>query len=124
MAKKADLILFRTSADAHAQAESARKTAWFAWANSVLQRLGYTAKIAQAMSLDVLNKITFDPEDIEVIAAINDALRTPRAEHFVGMKSKTLQRLLKKQFDDQKKSRQKELLAARMSRQAGASSQQ
>ena len=40
------------------------------------------------------------------------------------MKSKTLQRLLKKQFDDQKKSRQKELLAARMSAHAGASSQQ
>jgi len=56
MAKKADLILFRTSADAHARAESDRKTAWFAWADSVLQRLGYTAKIAQAMSLDALKQ--------------------------------------------------------------------
>jgi hypothetical protein len=36
-----------------------------------LQQVGLTAKIVQAKSIDALNKIIFDPEDIDVALAID-----------------------------------------------------
>jgi hypothetical protein len=125
MANRSNLVVpIWQGADAHAKAETDRKTALFAWGDGILQRLGYTAKIKQATGLTALNKIEFDSEDIDVITAVSDALETPRAEHFAGMKAGTLKRLLKKRFDDQKKDRQAELLTGRASGPAGTPGQQ
>jgi hypothetical protein len=88
----ADLIPFPEPPDAkaHAAAETELKKRLFDWADGVLQQLGLAAKVAQAMRLDDLRKITLDVEDVIVELAIRDALHPAggqRAEHFVGLKA-------------------------------------
>ena len=61
-------------ADEHARGETERKRRLFAWADSVLQQLSLTDRVAQTNNKEELRKITFDPEAVEVELAIRDAL--------------------------------------------------
>jgi predicted P-loop ATPase len=113
MAKKADLIPFPISADAHAQAETERKQKLFNWADAVLRQLGFAARVARARNIGEVRKIVLDPEDLDVAVAINEALNPTigsRAAHFTGMRVETLRRLLKARLADMKKNREAELL--------------
>ena len=97
----------------HARAETERKRALFAWADTVLQQLGIAAQVAQAQTLDELRKIVLDIDDVDIALAINEALHPTagsRAKHFAGMKAGTLKRLLKTRFTELKKTREAELL--------------
>jgi predicted P-loop ATPase len=99
-------------ADTHARAETERKQKLFAWAAAVLQQLGLADKVAQAKTFDALRKIAFDVDDVDVELTIRDALHPSggqRAEHFAGMRTGTLKRLLKMRFAEMKKDREKEL---------------
>jgi Virulence-associated protein E len=112
-------------AKARADAETELKKRLFAWADGVLQRLGLTAKVAQARSFDDLRKITLDVDDVDVELAIHNALHPAggqRAEHFVGLKAGALKRLLKLRFTETKKDREAELLRGRGQRSSTAHS--
>jgi predicted P-loop ATPase len=110
-------------AEAHARAETDRKQKLFAWADGVLQQLGLVAKVAHATSFDDLRKIVFDADDINVELAIREALHPtgrPRAEHFAGIKSSALKRLIKLRFAEMKKNREKDLLPGRGGRRSSS----
>jgi hypothetical protein len=105
------------NAEAHAQAETERKVKLFAWADRVLLQLGLTAKVAQAASIADLHKISIHFDDVDAELAIHDALHPAAGqradEHFAGMRTGTLKRLLKKRLDELKKNRMAELLRGR-----------
>ena len=70
-----EIIPLKTGTDEHARAETDRKRRLFAWADLVLQRLGFTDRVAQADSVDELRKVTFDADSLDVALAIREASR-------------------------------------------------
>jgi predicted P-loop ATPase len=115
------IIPRKISADEHARAETDRKQRLFAWADRVLQQLGFADRVAQADSVDELRQITFDADTIEVALAIRDALHPAtgkREEHFVGLNDAHLKRLLKTRFHELKKEREQALLGGASGRRA------
>ena len=107
-----EIIPLKTGTDEHARAETDRKRRLFAWADLVLQQLGFADRVAQADSVDELRKVTFDADTIEVALAIRDALHPAtgkREEYFVGLSDAGLKRLLKTRFIELKKEREQAL---------------
>ena len=116
-----EIIPFKTGTDEHARAETDRKWRLFAWADFVLQRLGFTDRVVQANSVDELRKVTFDADTIEVALAIRDALHPvtgKREEYFVGLSDGGLKRLLKTRFIELKKKREQALRGGASGRRA------
>ena len=107
-----EIIPLKTGTDEHARAETDRKRRLFAWADLVLQQLGFADRVEQADSVDELRKVTFDADTIEVALAIREALHPangPKDDCFAGLKDGGLKRLLKKRFEEMKKQREQEL---------------
>ena len=116
-----EIIPLKTGTDEHARAETDRKRRLFAWADLVLQQLGFTDRVAQADSVDELRKVTFDADTIEVALAIRDALHPAtgkREEYFVGLSDAGLKRLLKTRFIELKKEREQALRGGASGRRA------
>jgi hypothetical protein len=99
--------------DDHAQNETSRKLALFAWALLVLEEAGLISRITAAANLRELDGITFDPEALEIVLAIRDALHpageTKPAEYFAGLREGALKQILKGRFDEAKRDRAREL---------------
>ena len=107
-----EIIPLKTGTDEHARAETDRKRRLFAWADLVLQQLGFADRMAQADSVDELRKITFDADGLDVALAIREALHPangPKDDCFAGLKDGGLKRLLKNRFEEMKKRREQEL---------------
>jgi predicted P-loop ATPase len=105
-----NVIPITPSADAHARAETERKRQLFAWADRVLTNLGYVDRIARAVDLTDLRKILFDADAAEL--AIREALHPAsgkRADHFIGLRTGALKRILQNRFDEMKKDRSDQL---------------
>jgi predicted P-loop ATPase len=95
-------------AEEHARAETERKRRLFAWADRVLQELGFAERLANANSLGELRKITFDVDAAEVALAIREALHPAsgvKADCFAGLREGGLKRILTKRFDEMKAER-------------------
>lgn len=104
------------SAEEQADAETKRKHLLFAWADDLLEHLGYAKRIADASSFDELRKIVFNSDTIDIEVAIRDALHPAsgkKADHFVGMRAGALKGLLKSRFNQLKKERENELKSGR-----------
>jgi predicted P-loop ATPase len=116
-----EIIPLKTGTDEHARAETDRKQRLFAWADLVLQQLGFADMVAQADTVDDLRKVTFNADTIEVALAIRDALHPAtgkREEYFVGLSDAGLKRLLKTRFVELKKEREQALRGGPSSRRA------
>lgn len=116
-----EIIPLKTGTDEHARAETDRKRRLFAWADLVLQQLGFADRVAQANSVDELRKVTFDADTIQVALAIRDALYPAtgkREEYFVGLSDAGLKRLLKTRFVELKKEREQALRGGASGRRA------
>ena len=90
-----------------------RQQALFDWAAKVLKELGFADAIANASTVQELNRIVFDKNSTEVLMAIHDALHPAhgkKADCFAGYSEATLKRILKNRFDDMVKDRKKALL--------------
>ena len=94
--------------------DAERQDRLFEWAFEVLERLGFVAAIANAATVEDLNRVVFDADATEVMLAIRAALHpadgTPPARHFHGLKPPMLAKILRNRFNDLKKDRAKELL--------------
>jgi hypothetical protein len=105
-----------TNAEDHAQTETDRKLALFAWAHLVLEMIGLTARISQA-TLRELRGINFNAEDAEIAMSIRDALFPPgggkSADHFMGLRAGALKQILRGRFDALKRDREAELQTGR-----------
>ena len=106
------------SAGEHAQDETQRKKAWFAWGDAVLAKVGVTNRVNSARTEQELNHIVFDEykNKIEVLAAIHDALHPAsgeREQHFRGLTEATLKRILQNRFEELLKER-RDVLARNM----------
>jgi predicted P-loop ATPase len=102
-----------SSDHANAGSDAERQQRLFDWAFEVLQGLGLVQALANAISIEELQRITFDADRTEVILAIRNALRPPdghRQEHFDGLREGALKKILKNRFNDLKRDREKELL--------------
>jgi predicted P-loop ATPase len=98
--------------DADDRADDQRNRRLFDWAKAVLRQLGLDQAIAQARSNEELRCVTLDLEDGRIILAIRDALHPAsgeRQEHFRGLREGGLKQILKNQFNDLKKDREKKL---------------
>jgi putative DNA primase/helicase len=116
-----EIIPLKTGTDEHARAETDRKRRLFAWADLVLQQLGFADRVAQADSVDELRKVAFDADTIQVALAIRDALHPAtgkREEYFVGLSDPGLKRLLKTRFVELKKEREQALRGGASGRRA------
>ena len=115
----AKLIPVTFNAEQHARTETERKNRLFEWADRVLDELGYTDRIARAQSSDELRKIIFDASAVEVTLAIREALHPVvggKRNHFAGLNDEGLRKVLRKRFNEQKKSRDEELRRSGSSR--------
>jgi predicted P-loop ATPase len=100
------------SSDADERADDQRNRRLFDWARAVLNRIGLDQAVARAQSIDELRRITLDLEDAQIALAIRDALHPAsgeRQEHFRGLREGGLKQVLKNQFNDLKKDREKKL---------------
>jgi predicted P-loop ATPase len=82
------------------------------WADAVLQRLGFAERVRRASTIEELRLITVDANAVEVVLAIREALHPasgPKAAHFKGLNEGGLKRILKNQFYELKKQREREL---------------
>ena len=108
-----EVIKLPVNAEQHARAETARKQELFEWGDGVLVKLGYTTRINFAQTVQELNQIIFNPNSVEVMMAIRDALHPatggPRVEFFVGMNGASLKRLLASRFEETIKNRREAL---------------
>jgi len=105
-----NLVPFPGAANAD---ETARKTRLYEWADNLLMRLGVASRVKQAMSVEELHKVTFDPDAIDVLLAIREALQPAsgrRAGIFDGLGKDALKRILKARFNDLKRDRAQQLL--------------
>ncbi len=113
----ADLIPFPgPDAEGLGDAVNDRMNKLYDWADKLLERLGYAARVLQASSFDDLRKIVLDVEDAYIALAIRDALHPVsghRAEHFVGLKAGALKQVLKARLVNMKKDREAKLLRGR-----------
>jgi hypothetical protein len=95
------------------QDDAERQRNLVAWGDEVLKRIGLRQKIADANTIEELQRITFDPDSTAVILAINDALHPAngeRQQHFDGLTAAALKKILNNRFNDLRKDRQKQLL--------------
>jgi predicted P-loop ATPase len=97
-----------------ASADAERQHRLHDWSFEVLEELGLVEALANAGSIEKLQRITFDHDSTDVILAINGAKHPadgiPAADHFDGLSKAALKRILKNRFTDLKKDREKELL--------------
>jgi predicted P-loop ATPase len=103
-------------ADAQAKANTDRNALLLAWARKVLQDLGIAKAVAGARSFEQLHNITLDRYEADIAMAIRDALHPAngkRAEHFVGLRSGSLRRILDNQLHDLKRDRENTLRGRR-----------
>ena len=102
------------STGAGAQTDADRHDRLFEWAFKVLTDIGLIDAIANASSMEELQRIIFDPDATKVIVAIQEALKPPdrqqAAAHFHGLTAKVLTKVLRNRFTDLKKDREKQLL--------------
>jgi hypothetical protein len=94
------------------QDQAARHKALFDWAEEVLK--GQFAALSRATTLEQLEAIKFDPNDIVVLTAIRDALSPgkgkERKSHFENWKEQQLEKILRNRFNDRKKDQKQKLL--------------
>jgi hypothetical protein len=84
-----NVIPISPGVDEHANAETERKRALFAWADQLLKELGLAERVARATGLPELRKIVFDPEAAAVALAIREALHPvsgAKADYFTGLR--------------------------------------
>jgi predicted P-loop ATPase len=99
-------------ADDRVHADDRRNQRLFDWARGVLSRLGLDRAIARARTIDELRRVVLDLEDARIALAIRDALHPVNGEqqdHFRGLREGSLKQVLKNQFNDLKKDREKKL---------------
>jgi hypothetical protein len=115
------------SADEHARAQTERDLRLFDWAKKLLEQLGYAVRVEnglwrlKATSLEELRRLAFDADAAEVVLAIRDALHPASGQKdacFDGIREGGLKRIVKNQFDELKKAREKELRKASGTRSA------
>ena len=87
------------TADERTRANAERQRRLFEWAATVLEQAALTRAINAARTALDLATITFDPKNVEVVMAIQDALhpvsgKGKRESHFAGLNEANLQRLL------------------------------
>jgi uncharacterized protein (DUF927 family) len=94
------------------QDQAAQQKALFDWAEEVLK--GQFAALSRATTLEQLEAIQFDPNDIVVLTAIRDALYPgkgkKRKSHFENWKEQQLEKILRNRFNDRKKDQKQKLL--------------
>jgi predicted P-loop ATPase len=100
----------RTEADADLQQRLLE------WTDKVLADVGYTAKLAAATSLEELAAVTFDRDDVAVVAAIHEALK----REFKGFTAARLTRVLEARFNSDKRARYRTLLGGEDTSSSGA----
>ena len=90
-------------AKARAQAESDEKRQIFDWADELLKRLGITGKASAAKSIDDLQHVRLDLNDVDIMFAIR-AVMFPAsgkvAKPFENMSEDKLKRIIKMRFDE------------------------
>jgi hypothetical protein len=100
-------------AKARAAAETKAKEALFKWADELLEQIGIAQKIAEAQSIDAVQRIQLDVDAVDVVLAIREALHPSSgdkpAPHFRQMKIDTLKRVLKMRFKEMVRYRELDL---------------
>jgi hypothetical protein len=107
-----NVVSFIPSAEAHAKTETERKQQLYDWAVDVLIKAGLADQIMGAADLKALNKIIFDPDNLDIALAIRDALHPvsgKKADFLTGLHEGTLKRIMKNRFDEMKKIRADDL---------------
>jgi predicted P-loop ATPase len=96
------------------QDEADRQKSLLDWGDKVLDQTGVRQAIADATTIEELQRITFDPDSTAVVLAINDALHPPKGQkrqrHFDGLSAAALKKIVRNRLADLKKDRQKQLL--------------
>jgi predicted P-loop ATPase len=117
-----NVIQFPAGSKNYARAEDRRQKVLFRWCHALLKRLGLTAQITQAQTVDDLRKVKLDFNDGRIDIAVRKVLHPiagSPTKYFVGFKEGGLKRILRSRFEDLKKDRAKEI-----ARGAGTTSNQ
>jgi Domain of unknown function (DUF927) len=92
--------------------EDQRQKALFEWADRVLEAAGLLKLLRDAKTREELDGIKFEPGNVALVMAINDALHSgkKREKHFEHLTAKALESILRARFNAFKKDEQKKLI--------------
>jgi uncharacterized protein (DUF927 family) len=89
-----------------------RLKALFQWAERVLEAAGLLILLCDARTREELDAIQFEPGNVALVMAINDALHPDKArqKHFAHLTAKMLENILRARFNHYKKEQHKKLI--------------